>query len=140
MGSIPKTGLILYVHGARDPRWAEPFMALAERVRRRAPGRPVSIAFLEHGQPGLVEAAAHMAQDGVRHVRVALMFFGRGGHLREDFPLQLADAQRRLPELQFDITGAAAEDVQVLDALAAFALEGPAQSAADFMKKTKQEA
>jgi sirohydrochlorin cobaltochelatase len=26
-------GLILFAHGARDPRWAEPFLAIAERIR-----------------------------------------------------------------------------------------------------------
>ena len=29
-------GLILFAHGARDPRWAEPFEAVAARVRERA--------------------------------------------------------------------------------------------------------
>jgi|SRR5882672_3123987 len=123
------SGLILYVHGARDPRWAEPFERLCERIRARSPGLPVSIAFLEHGTPTLAQAAAQLADAGVRRVRVALMFFGRGGHLREDFPRQLADARQQLPDLQFEVTGAAAEDEQVLDVLATFALEGPARRA-----------
>ena len=33
-----------------------------------------------------------MAAAGVRRIRVVPMFFGRGGHLREDFPRQLAAA------------------------------------------------
>jgi sirohydrochlorin cobaltochelatase len=126
MARPPKNGLILYVHGARDPRWAEPFRALADRVRARHPDQPVALAFLDYGEPGLADAAARMAAEGVARVRVALMFFGRGGHLREDFPRQLAEAQHRLPGVQFEITGAAAEDDHVLEALATFALEGPA--------------
>jgi sirohydrochlorin cobaltochelatase len=31
-------GLILFAHGARDPRWAEPFEAVAARCRAQRPG------------------------------------------------------------------------------------------------------
>jgi sirohydrochlorin ferrochelatase len=33
----PMTGLILFAHGARDPRWAEPFEAVAARMCARGP-------------------------------------------------------------------------------------------------------
>ena len=56
------------------------------------------------------------------------LFFGRGGHLREDFPRQLAAAQARGPDVQFVVTDAAGEDEGVLDALATFALEAPANA------------
>ena len=115
-------GIILYVHGARDPRWAEPFERLREKVAAQGEGTPVALAFLEHGKPDLAEAAAMMAREGVRRIRVVPMFFGRGGHLREDFPRQLDLARARAPEVAFDVTEAAGENEQVLDALAAFAL------------------
>ena len=120
-----KGGLVLYVHGARDPRWAEPFERLREMVAMRAVDTTVSLAFLEHAAPDLVEAATAMAVAGVRRIKVVPMFFGRGGHLREDFPRQLANAQARLPEIRFDVTAAAGEDEAVLAALARFALEAP---------------
>jgi sirohydrochlorin cobaltochelatase len=50
------------------------------------------------------------------------MFFGRGGHLRDDFPRQLEKARARVPQVGFDVTEAAGESEQVLDALATFAL------------------
>jgi sirohydrochlorin cobaltochelatase len=31
------TGLILFAHGARDPRWAAPFEAVAARIRAQRP-------------------------------------------------------------------------------------------------------
>ncbi|HKU85888.1 MAG TPA: CbiX/SirB N-terminal domain-containing protein [Casimicrobiaceae bacterium] len=117
-----KTGLILYVHGARDPRWAEPFHRLREKVATRGEGASVALAFLEHGTPDLAEAAAAMAAEGVRRIRIVPMFFGRGGHLREDFPRQLEAARARAPQVAFEATEAAGESEQVLDALAAFAL------------------
>jgi sirohydrochlorin cobaltochelatase len=121
-------GLILYVHGARDPRWAEPFERVRARIRERAPDLPVIVAFLEHAAPDLAAAAATLAASGVRRIRVVPLFFGRGGHLRDDFPRQLAGARERVPGIAFEITGAAGEDERVLDAIATFALEASPSS------------
>ncbi len=117
------SGLILYVHGARDPRWAEPFQRLRARIDERMPDLPVTVAFLEHATPDLPQAAATMAAAGVQRIRIVPLFFGRGGHLREDFPRQLAAARDQCPSIEFEVTQAAGEDDQVLDALATFALE-----------------
>jgi sirohydrochlorin cobaltochelatase len=126
-----RTGLILYVHGARDPRWAEPFQRLQAKVAARAPTSPVTLAFLEHLAPDLTQAAVDLAAAGVDRVRVVPLFFGRGGHLREDFPRQLADAQRSLPSIVFEVTEAAGESEDVLDVLAQFALAAPAAVPSD---------
>ena len=37
-------GLVLFAHGARDPRWAEPFEAVAARLRTLEPGVPPHLA------------------------------------------------------------------------------------------------
>jgi len=120
-----RIGVILYAHGARDARWAEPFERLRDKVAARHPG-PVSLAFLEHGTPDLTAAAQRMAMEGVERVRVVPMFFGRGGHLRQDLPRQLVAARVAVPAVAFDVTEAAGESEAVLDALAAFALAAPA--------------
>lgn len=119
---VPKSGLILYVHGARDPRWAAPFVRLRDRVASLAPHCMVEIAYLEHLAPDLPKAALDMAARGITHVRVVPMFFGRGGHLRNDFPQQLRAARTAAPLVTFEITQAAGESEQVLEALAEFAL------------------
>jgi sirohydrochlorin cobaltochelatase len=91
------TALILFVHGARDPRWAVPFERLRDLITARSPDIPVRIAFLEHGTPDLSQAAIDVAAAGVRRIKVVPLFFGRGGHLREDFPRHLAAAKARVP-------------------------------------------
>lgn len=116
------SGLILYVHGARDPRWAEPFLRLRDRVARRAPLARVVVAYLEHGKPDLKQATVAMAADGITHIRLVPLFFGRGGHLREDFPQQLDAARFAAPAVEFEVTEAAGENEAVLDALATFAV------------------
>lgn len=120
------SGLILFAHGARDVRWAEPFERLRTQVERRMPNARVALAFLEFCEPDLAQAALRMAEQGVLRIRIVPLFFGRGGHLRADFPRQLDAVRARLPQVQFDVTAAAGEDEGVLDALVAFAVEAPA--------------
>ena len=116
--------LILYAHGARDPRWAEPFRQIAQRVAALRPDIPVALAFLEHMNPDLTAAAAELARQGARQIRVVPLFFGRGGHLREDFPVQLESAKAAAPDVEFEVSMAAGEAPEVIEALATFALRG----------------
>ena len=86
---------LLFAHGARDPRWAEPFEAVAERVRARArPDCRSRLAFLElmtpdarRGRPTRSPAPA------ATRVDVVPLFLGAGGHVRKDLP-PLVDALR----------------------------------------------
>ena len=54
-------GLILFAHGARDGRWAEPFERLRDRVADAAPHARVVLAFLELMVPDLDAAATGRA-------------------------------------------------------------------------------
>jgi sirohydrochlorin cobaltochelatase len=117
-------GLILFAHGARDPRWAEPFEKLLGRVQARRPDVPAALAFLEHLAPDLPTAARQLASRGVSRIRIVPVFFGRGGHLREDFPRIVARAREAAPGVGFEITPAAGEDAALIEALADFALSG----------------
>ena len=122
-----REAIVLFVHGARDPRWAEPFLRLRDRVAAKDPQRVVEVAFLEGMTPDLPEAARRLSAHGVTHARVVPMFFGRGGHLRDDFPGHLAAACAAAPGVAFEVTQAAGESDAVLDALADFALRAPAE-------------
>jgi sirohydrochlorin cobaltochelatase len=117
-------GLVLFAHGARDPRWAEPFAAVADRVRAARPDLAVVLAFLEHLPPDLVTALRTLEQQRVRRTRIVPLFFGRGGHLREDFPAILQRACAAAPRMSVEVTPAAGESEAIQDALAAFAVNG----------------
>ncbi|MBU6484520.1 MAG: CbiX/SirB N-terminal domain-containing protein [Betaproteobacteria bacterium] len=121
---MPSIGVILFVHGSPDARWAEPFRRLRDRVAMRAPDLAVTVAYLEHLQPDLATAAEGLARRGAGRIRIVPMFFGRGAHLREDLPAQVAAARARAPGVAFEVTESAGENDAVLDALAAFALAG----------------
>ena len=115
-------GMVLFAHGARDVRWAEPFERLRVRIEARRPDLAVTIAFLEHMEPDLGQAVRALAERGVTRVRVVPLFFGRGGHLRDDFPRHVARAQAAAPAVAIDVAPAAGEDPSVIEALADFAL------------------
>lgn len=112
------TGLILFAHGARDPRWREPFDRLQELVASRHDG-PVQLAFLESMAPDLIAAALSVKAAGVRRIVVVPLFLGSGGHLRRDLPSMLEQA-RQATQLEITSVTAAGEDDTVLEALARY--------------------
>jgi sirohydrochlorin cobaltochelatase len=120
MDESVKPAVILLAHGSRDPRWGEPFQRIADRLRAVAPDLVVEMAYLEHLSPDLAESARRLAALGARRIRVVPLFFGRGGHLREDVPRQLAAVGKALPGVALELALPAGEDDAVIDALAAF--------------------
>jgi sirohydrochlorin cobaltochelatase len=115
-----RPAIILFAHGARDPRWAEPFLRVAERVRAAAPDLPFEVAYLEHLEPNLAAAARHLAQGGAKSIRVVPLFIGRGGHLRVEVPRLVAEVVAALPGIAIDLALPAGDDDAVIEALAAF--------------------
>lgn len=116
------TGIVLFGHGARDPRWAEPFQRLAQRMRGVPDAPSVSLAFLELMTPDLAGAIDALAAEGCDTIKVVPVFFGQGAHLRRDLPALLDQCRQDRPHLTILCAQAAGEDDAVLDALAAYAL------------------
>lgn len=115
--------LILFAHGARDPRWAEPFERVREAVARAAPGRALLLAFLDFIPPDLPTAIERHVAAGHRAIRVVPLFLGPGGHTRRDVPDLVAQARARHPGIAIDIAPSAGDDDGVIAALAACCLK-----------------
>jgi sirohydrochlorin cobaltochelatase len=116
------SGLILFAHGARDPRWATPFEAVAGAVRAARPGLPVRLAFLEFMTPTLPAAGAELAAAGCNSITVLPMFLGAGGHVRKDLPLLLDELRQAHPGLGVTLQPAIGEIDSVVAAMAQAAL------------------
>jgi sirohydrochlorin cobaltochelatase len=116
------SALILFAHGARDPRWTAPFERVLERVARAAPGRSPMLAYLEFIAPNLPSAIAQQVARGHRSIRIVPLFLGQGGHVRADVPRLIEAARAAQPGVAIELARSAGEDDGVVDALAAFAL------------------
>lgn len=112
--------IVLFGHGARDARWREPFDRLAALWKAQHPNVLVELAFLELMQPSLEEAIASHVASGAIEVIVVPVFFGQGGHLRNDFPVLLSACQEKFPNVQLSATPAVGEDEAVLQAIIDF--------------------
>ena len=113
-----KRGLLLFAHGARDPRWALPFEDIAHRVAGLEPGVSVRLAFLEFMVPGLVDAGHALAAEGCARVDVVPLFLGAGGHVRKDLPLLLDQLRAVHPQVQWQLQRAIGEIDSVVAAMA----------------------
>jgi sirohydrochlorin cobaltochelatase len=112
--------IILFGHGARDSRWREPFDRLAQLWQEQHQNTPVALAFLEMMQPSLEEAVSALSSKGATQITVVPVFFGQGGHLRNDFPVLLEACQKQYPNLKLSATPAVGEDSAVLQAIVDF--------------------
>ena len=118
MTSNHTRGLILFAHGARDPRWAAPFEAVAARLRSQHPAVAVRLAYLEFMAPSLGDAGAQLAAEGCAAVAVLPMFLGAGGHVRKDLPLLLDAMRAAHPAVAFTLHAAIGEIDSVVAAMA----------------------
>ena len=105
--------LILFAHGSRDPRWAEPFERLAREAAAAASPAPVRLAFMEFVGPTLREVAGELAAAGVRQARLLPLFMAGGAHVARDIPEQVAAARGAHPELEIEVLAPIGEDPRV---------------------------
>lgn len=119
---MPDKAIILFAHGARDPQWAEPFVALKARVAAQS-GCPVELAFLELMQPDLASCVASLMAQSISDIRIVPCFMARGAHLRRDLPALVDALRQQHPAMRFELTDALGEAPAVQDAMAAWIIE-----------------
>lgn len=119
--------LVLFGHGARDPRWAEPFQRLQQIVQAQLPDVTVSLAFLELMAPQLPELVQQLEDSGYTEITVVPVFFGQGGHVLRDLPAMVDRLRQEHPELTLKIAQAVGEDADVLNAIAKYCVDSLAR-------------
>jgi sirohydrochlorin cobaltochelatase len=112
-----KEGIVLFAHGSRDPEWSRPFEQIALSLKKQLPAVAVAMAFLEHGA-SLDEAVAALAAKGALSIRVVPVFFGQGGHVKEDLPRLMADAQRAFAGVKLVLEKPIGEQPEIIEAIA----------------------
>ena len=116
--SASSAGIVLFAHGARDPRWAAPFEAVAERVRQLRPEAAVRLAFLELMTPDLPTACRGLVEAGCTRIEITPLFLGAGGHVRRDLPLLLDVLRGDHPTVRFELHPVVGEQGSVIEAMA----------------------
>jgi len=117
---IVREGIVLFAHGSRDPEWARPFERIAAALSKRKEFL-VRIAYLELMQPSLDAAIADLVASGVASIRIVPLFFGAGGHVREDLPRLVAAAN---PPVPVTIDPPIGEQAEVVEAIAGAIAKG----------------
>lgn len=119
---MPRTALILFAHGSRDPEWSAPLRRVCDAVRAQAPALRLELAFLELMPPSLVESADLLLGEGFERIVILPMFIAQGGHLKQDLPLLIDELRRRYPQAEFELSGPLGESDSVVQVMATHVL------------------
>lgn len=120
---MTKRALVLFGHGARDPRWAAPFQRLQESLQAQLTDTVVALAFLELMTPGLPELVQTLTQQGCNDITVVPVFFGQGGHVLRDLPVMVEQIKSAHPDLTLKVAQAVGEDAAILQAIALYCMK-----------------
>jgi len=112
-----KSALILFAHGARDPRWAAPFQRLQKMTQDSLPECAVELAFLEFMTPSLPDLVSELMANGIKKITVSPIFLGQGGHVLRDLPLLIEELTTTHSELDMHLATAVGEQESVLLAI-----------------------
>jgi len=119
MASIQSKALVLFAHGARDPRWADPINRIQQLLLQRVDvGVQVHQAYLELMTPTLPALVAELAAQQVAHIIVVPIFLGQGAHVRNDLPRLIQELQSTHQELQFALANDIEKNQTVLNDIA----------------------
>ena len=119
---MPKSALILFAHGARDPDWASPLYRVRDAILVQLPEMRIELAFLELMAPSLPDCTEALLAAGFKRLVILPMFIAQGGHLKKDLPVILDELRRRYPQAVFELAGPVGETEGVVQAMAAHAL------------------
>jgi sirohydrochlorin cobaltochelatase len=114
--------LVLFAHGARDPKWAAPFERLRAITQAQSPDADVALAFLELMTPNLPDLVRQSVQAGCRDVTVVPVFFGQGGHVLRDLPAMVTQLRGEFPDVTLKVADAVGESDDVLNAIARYCI------------------
>ncbi|MEQ1807462.1 MAG: CbiX/SirB N-terminal domain-containing protein [Burkholderiaceae bacterium] len=120
--SAAKPAILLLAHGARDPRWAAPFEAMAARIATLAPDLAVRLSYLDFIEPSLADAGKQLVQEGCDRIDIVPLFLGSGGHVRNDVPRLVAELRTHDLSVTWTLHPAIGELNEVIEAMANAAL------------------
>lgn len=114
---------VLLAHGARNPDWAQPILAIRAAMLARRPEARVDVAFLEFIAPRLAETIDVLVADGFLEIVIVPIFMAQSGHTKRDLPALMDAARARHGGLVIEVATPIGEAEAVVAAIAGYALD-----------------
>ncbi len=95
------SALLVVGHGTRDPEGVSQFVALVDRLRRRAPAPAVEGGLIELARPAVREAVTALVSAGHTRLVAAPLVLVAAGHAKGDIPAALLREQVRHPGVTY---------------------------------------
>ena len=101
-----RTAVIILFHGSRAEGAGDTAQRIVAEVGRRGKFGFVTIAFLQHVKPALMEAVHACVQQHAEKIVVVPFFLQMGIHVTADIPALMDRVKKRYPELPIVATDA----------------------------------
>ncbi len=115
-------GILLFGHGAKNPEWAAPFVAIRAAILARDSSALVESGFLELMRPTFDEAVDALVARGATRIVVVPVFMAAGVHINKDLPQLAAQAMDRYSSVEISLAAPVGAAPAVLAAMADYAL------------------
>lgn len=93
--------LLIAAHGSRDRAGIEEFWAFARAWQALRPDRIQAAGFLEFERPAIGEAVDTLVDRGARRIAVVPAMLTAAGHVKNDVPSEIHEAEARHPNVSF---------------------------------------
>lgn len=105
--------LLLMAHGSPHESANAPIFRVAEALKTQY--RQVRLGFMEINAPSIAEAAAALVSSGAKRIVATPYFLQLGGHVTEDLPEAVAEAQARHPDAHVTLSDYLSYDPLLLE-------------------------
>jgi sirohydrochlorin ferrochelatase len=116
-----KTAVIILFHGSRAEGAGEIAGKIADKVGKQGNFEVVTIAFLQHAKPDLMQAVHTCIHQGAGKIIIVPFFLQMGTHVTSDIPVLMDLVKKRYPGLSIVATGAVGTHPMMADIVAKMA-------------------
>ncbi len=95
------TAILLMAHGSRIPEANGTMREIAAMVKEMTGFDIVEVAFREQHLPNIQQGIDACVVQGAQRVLLMPYFLYMGAHVLEDLPVEMAEARKRYPQVEF---------------------------------------
>jgi sirohydrochlorin cobaltochelatase len=100
-GGETMEAILLVGHGSRDPEGNEELLRFADSVREKATEFVIETCFLEFAKPNIAQGISNCVEQGARRVVLVPIILFAAGHAKIHIPVEIDQAKKRYPGVEF---------------------------------------